>query len=357
MPAYGKEDAMLDKIEAISKDFEVEDRPKLTVVPAPIDMETGECTGEHILYYNKSGEPVKGKKAYRNIEFASISLNKYGMHVAFCPAKVVHGCNYLKLNNADELNTSVKRIQDTLQETGIHTNLETFKLSRLDLCKDAEMQEPVFSYFDLFRVLNGKYEPHKRQEPHGYYFGNKSRTAVFYDKGEEMTGRGIDIDTYGMKGKNMMRCEARLTGGRPVERHSGLVDIHSLNNRDAFESLRPIYKSMLTDFVFRTADSTKQMRIVLNEEVETLKYFRQAYKRNALMQYMTFKALQGGIVYKDTESIKHLLQEAGFNIKYIQRTLKEYERLTTCTQFIRKKYDGKRTVASLYDEVYTKMVA
>lgn len=348
---------MVDKVEVTFQDFKVADRPKLFLRPAKVDLQTGQNRDEFALWTQANGDILTGSGAHRNTDLASIDIDARGLKVSFCPAKVCHGNNYYKVQNSGELNASFKTVAEIVKDTGIQCDFESGTVCRLDLAKDKEMDEPFQIYRQLFCMLEAK-RAKPRDIGESYYFGNRTRQVSFYDKVHEMADKGLNIGEFGLINKNVMRCELRLTGAKPVAKYSGMVDIKTLSNADAFNNLSSTYNSVIADFVFRQKDNGGQMRFNFMREVETLMFFKSTYRRNSIQRYKAFKGIENIFQeFGNIDNFKTLLLQAGYERTYVFREVRELQRQISAVIQIDEKYKNKRTVQSLYDEVYTKMLA
>lgn len=350
---------MVDKVTVTvpQHSFEVVSSPKLTLKQAKVDLSNGEEKDKYLLWTDKNGHEITGASAFRATDLAIIDIDSRGLRVQFNPAVVCHKNNFWQIKNSEELNHSFKVVNDIVKDTGISCDFNQAVIYRLDLAKDKEMSERFDSYKRLFCVLNAK-----RAKPkdlvESYYFGNGSKQVVFYDKVHDMIDKKVDISGFGIADKNIMRCEMKLLKKESVAKHSGMVTIEEISKKDSFDMLDGIYKRMISDFVFRQKEDFQQLRFNFENQVELLKFYKSKYMRTGLDKYMAFKGLENILVELGSiENFKQALIEAGYDRTYVWRRSIKISQEIAAVIDINDKYKEKRTIQSLYDEIYTKLLA
>jgi len=349
---------MIDKVFVTLRDFHISARPKLALKLGKIDLETGENLYDFPLWKNpQTGDWVTGAGAHRNTDIAKIDIDMRGLKVEFNPAVVCHGNNFLKIKDSQELKSSFDTIKALVKDTGIECDFDSGNIQRIDLAKDREMAEPYLTYKQLFRFLEAK-RATPRDFGETYYFTNKSRQVSFYDKIHEMESKNIKVADFGIDGKNIMRCELRLLNSKTVVRNTGIHSIKALGQGDSFNNLGKVYNDVLSDFVFRDCNKGGQLRFNFLQEIDKLIYFKNTYKRNSLQRYLASYGIENVLRdYGSIENFKSVMLQAGYDRTYVFKEMREIQKQVLVIGEINEKYSSKRTVQSLYDEVYSKVLA
>jgi len=173
----------LDKIILRTREFDVRKNAALDIVLSTVDNVTGEELYPGVLWRNAL-TPVKGRKAYNN-NYRGISITIYPgrLKVEFNPNVIIFGDN-LRAVNYEQFMESINIVENSLNQVGISTNIENCKLSRIDLCRDIEVEHSYELYQSAFQMVSPKYMSRKNSTfKEGYFrIQNSARQYCYYHK-------------------------------------------------------------------------------------------------------------------------------------------------------------------------------
>jgi len=334
---------MIDKLEVSTSDFAITEEAIFRIWPASYESnEEDELHGG--VLYQQNGRYLYGAKAGMNRDTFNITIKPgFGMQVIFNPAVVIHKNNFLQVNE-DEFHKSIDIIEAELVNNGVHLDLDSANITRLDIAQDRDMQEPIPVYFQLFRMLKAKRAKPKECSD-GYYLQNGNRTLLFYDKVQEMLFSKKDVSA--IQGRNILRGEYRLLRKDAVRR-AGFTDIASIR-RTSFNDLANYYKASVSDFAFTVIPSPDEFAYSLKTEIEILSEFKSRYARNALARY--HEARTNLDRFGSIENYRTSLLAAGFDRAYIFRHIKEVIKCIALINEVEGE-NGKKNIGTLYQEMY-----
>lgn len=200
------------------------------------------------LFYDRSGIPCFGEKAFYNSETCNVDIYNGLSVVQFSAPKVVTGNNYYTSSKA-ETQLALQQVESYLSENGIHCNLQDSNVIRLDLTQTAETDFPFKTYMPVLQLLEGKRAKDKRAfQAQTMLFGNSSIQACCYDKIAEMKTHKLETAMYP---ENSFRAELRLLNKRKVQSSLHLESAKEVINHWA--EVKDQRQSLLKDFLFKTA--------------------------------------------------------------------------------------------------------
>lgn len=333
--------AGIDGIHLTSIDFVVKDIGKLK--STGWRQSTGGEIGEEpkILIKDFSGNDLRANKIYNNnCDIANYDISPYGLLIHFNPSKTLHAYNLI--STGKDLNYIVKSVQKEVQSIGIDVNIDSMKLSRFDIAKQATMKYDVSQYSSAFKLLHAK-RATKKEYPSGYYFSNKSRECVFYDKSLE-----AKIDEV-----NFMRGEVKYKDTKTTQRATQIISLNQLRET-SHEEINSFYSKHIIDNVFCRKNIGFQSVLDFNSEVQIMKSFIEKSKRGAWMQYLAMHNIDE--VLNDFGSIDKFIEcwsEAGYKRRQLFTMKSEIKQMINKKSFL----DNRRkkvTATALLDEVYQK---
>lgn len=333
--------AGIDGIHLTSPDFSVKDISKL--------KNTGwRQSGSHdigeepkVLIRDLSGNDIRAPKIYNNkCDIANYDISPFGLLIHFNPSKTLHP--YHLISTGSDLNYIVKTVQKEVQSIGIDVNIDSMKLSRLDIAKQATMKYDISQYAAAFKLLHAK-RASKKEYPSGYYFANKSRECVFYDKALE-----AKIDEV-----NFMRCEVKYKDTKTTQRATQIVSLSQLKGT-LNEEINGFYSKHITDNVFCRKKIGFQSVLDFSSEVQIMKSFIEINKRGAWMQYLAMhnidEVLNG---FGSIDKFVDCWEKAGYKRRQLFTMKSEIKRMINTKSFL----DSRRkkvTATALLEEVYQK---
>ncbi len=283
---------MLDKIHLYTSDFEVAKNAHLKIVPLDIDNATHEQINPQILWL-EGNTPIVGKLAYNNDYGANITIKHGRLTVTYNPSTMVYGNNYFSASQP-QINDTIQQVKCSLSEIGISVNVDTCKLSRIDLCRNIETEHPFKTYLPALELITPKWMP--RKDPmlrDGYYLkANGSIQYCMYDKIRELRDKQVDLNSLGIHAKYVSRSEIRLIKNRSVNTHLKIDTIAELNTEEHFHYRLEVYRDIMTNRFFRINNNKHKL---LNHENDRalICSFRNRYPNKAVEMFIIHKQITG----------------------------------------------------------------
>lgn len=333
--------AGIDGIHLTSKDYAIKDINALKKAGWKQSASGNIGDSADILIRDNSGKEIRANKVYNNEQkICKYDVSPYGVLMHFNPSKAYHAYNLI--STGKELNALTASIQKEVAQIGIDIDINAMRLSRLDLSKQSVMKHDVSSYASAFRLLQAKRSA-KKEYPSGYYFHNKKRETIFYDKALES-----DLEE-----ENFMRCETKWKDTKTVISATKIISLNQLTETSN-EDLNNVYRKHLTDNVFCRKNIGLQSVLDFSNEAEILKVFVATNKRSAWKDYLLLMDIDisltaiGGI-----EKFIDLCEVAGYSRAQRFRIKSELKNMINKKAFM----DGRRKKISpseLLEEVYQK---
>lgn len=353
---------MIDKVRlhAPFPAFAVGSEAPLLVAGATKHHSTGDELYNFELYKTKSGNIVRGSKAFYNSPLYSLDINGRGLSLEFNPAKVCLGDNVGSVTREQMLD-ACSQVQQDLSLNDIALDLNSAYLTRLDLQRTVHTEQPCSAYERVLSMLSPAHSTTAKYK--GYTrFGNKQWQAVFYDKVAELQDRKVEPKSVGLSpGEHLFRCEMRLMSKKAVNKRLELSELGDVCRPDVFSTLESRYKLLLREQVFQ--DREMRSDLLFTSEVEKLKYFKQlkdtgVLKRGALTHYfLTSGAEHISHAYGTIDNFKAVLLDLGFERSTVFRNVRKFSNALKLNKHFREKYAKKDSLTSLYSELYRKLAA
>lgn len=249
------------------------------------DIKAGkEESSEPFCIKDSRGHKVKGTKAILNEPSGlfQLTIDPTSCRLQFNPSKPYHA--HVLCSDEQTLKNRVNNVLLTLdQEYGIQVDLNSSKVTRIDIAKNMSLKNPVSLYSEVFSMLKMKRQ--KRSGIHDqetFNFGTAgTRFFQFYNKGLELQEAQYPSAITEPLGMKFMRGEIQLqkTG---IHTALGMKTFDHFRQTD-FQLYREKYVHLMKDelFKFQTIDSEEfQMSIQYEFDflIEELKKFRARHK-------------------------------------------------------------------------------
>lgn len=333
-----------------------------TIEPETISAKTGAVIRSTALWNDERGKAMRGVKAHYNGDNFNVTIKPLYKGARACCfvqlslPKYLTGSNFTPLTFTQS-REAVKKLAVGLSNVGINVLLEDADLSRVDLFRNALINEPFCSYISLLSRLNGKRQ-HKKEFGTTFLWGNAQWSSIIYEKRVEMIHRRC---TELPKQKNVIRGECQLK--RRKLNSVGLCKVSDLWKR--YADLPAIYAKLLKDTIFSVPFIDSDVIGASQLESEMLTYFRKC-KRNWLPEY--FQAV--GIAHlcgtagpetvlatlaKITESEGKRNNES--KQKYLSRWKRDITNKSFQIEALRVNGSSSRTMGDVYRELESKLTA
>jgi len=345
-------DIVFDKIKAYTWEFSIDKDAPLEIVPCSIGNNSREESNSTVLWWN-GFNPVYGQKAFVNRYGVSITIENGRLSFLFNPSSILFGNNF-KTVTFDELDESVKRVEIILTALGIHINLDTCKLSRVDLCCNIEVDHDVNLYRSALQIISPKFMPKKRVllDDGSYTVLNKSRQYLFYDKVKQMKSKGIDLEAGDVKTRNIMRCEVHLMNHKSIKNSLNVETLGELLDRNTFTRIKNIFKNIMKNDFFRLGD-LKDTGSTISTDSEIVRQIRTTYPNKAIDIFYLYKYLENEKPFS-LEDLTTLMTACGYSPSTISERKKQFLFALTLGQ-----KDGQKRLRSfdLLEEILSKIIS
>lgn len=225
---------MIDKIKLYTKDFTLNKYNNLIIKYSISNTDNIKIIEKQSYWYNTNNSSIN----------LTIIIKRDYLFIYFSPSKFYSNINYPLISNPDTLHYILREVEKACNNIGLHFELNKLKIGNIEIAKDIEIDYPISCYSHLFRSLSGKQlikQPHETN----WYFGNKSRGFIFYDKTKHLT------EKYNYKiANNILRAELRLKKPKIVRRDTSLNTVEDLLSPDILEYCNEIYKNLLHSLIF-----------------------------------------------------------------------------------------------------------
>jgi len=345
-------DIVFDKIKAYTSEFSIDKDAPLEIVPCSIGNNSREESNSTVLWWN-GFNPVYGQKAYLNRNGVNITIENGRLSFFFNPSSIMFGNNF-KIINFDEFKESLTRVGIILQAQGIHIDLETCKLSRVDLCCNIEVDHDVNLYRSALQLISPKFMPKKRVlvDDGSYTVLNKSRQYIFYDKLKQMKSNGIDIEAIDIRTHHIMRVEVRLMNHKSSKNSLNVETLGELLDRNIFTHIKNIFKDIMKNDFFRFGD-LKNIGSVISTDSEVIRQIRATYPNKAIDIFYLYKYLENESPFS-LEDLTSLMTACGYSPSTISERKKQFLFALTLGQ-----KDGEKSLraSDLLAEILSKIIS
>jgi hypothetical protein len=337
----------IDKIALHTTDFEVRNYSN-TIFGINSNRRQGLKEGLPV-FRDLNGAEVEANSFYHNSTLANYDINKKGLKISFNPSKQFHPYNLISTGEA--LESVINSIETELSEIGIKTNLNSSKIVRADITKNAILEAPFEFYLPALRLIRGK-----RQEtteyPNGYLISNSLHQTIIYDKAKKLE---LDEATCIIP-KNLFRGEVRATKGKAVSRFfnfsklSELMELHS-------SELDNSYKTYMSEIIFNSKNTEQQLSISFEDEVQFFQSLQEQFPRGYFNEWLNIFGIDYLLIkFGSLNNIQILFRESGQSRTNIYRFTKTIQRLIE-TRGQLSNLRREKTASEQLHEIKTKLIA
>lgn len=290
---------MLDTVRLFTKDFELASKNNF-VKQEQTDLSTGELLSEKVYCNLPSGARLNIKpQAEEHCLFLEVSL-----------PKLVYGTSLKELQEND-FERCIEKVAGEFETAGAIVDtgsLEKMAVSRLDLCKNIEVQHSIVDYLALLRncSFGRRNKANWQTETVLWYNGSQEFTA--YNKvlevknSKQALAAGVDSSSI----ENILRLESRLKSSAVVKRQ--------FSQRRSFAEcydFKLAKDKLLADYDSLVLNIGEQLQLNFLEDLERLQELREKTRYG----WQLFLAEYGTGLFLakysyDLELVKKLLLEA-----------------------------------------------
>ena len=260
--------AALDTLKLNTPEFEVSKNAELSILPHVFDM-SGAVEEQQPLFQDSSGREYVGQKAYLNTDSFQLTIKKGYLFVQLNANKLFHP--YRLQTDRKDREAQIRSVTADIQKAGIDCDFDAMSLSRLDICKQKQLQHSLMTYHTVFATLSAK---RQMSRVHGdtFLFTNNSRGTQWYDKSVE-----AEIPDL----KNLIRAELQLKNGKAVRGHTPFASLQDILQADT-EQITAIYNKQLKETLF-----TRTSEADVSEDIQLLAILQQQYPRYYVDKYLS----------------------------------------------------------------------
>lgn len=341
-----KSEVGIDKLHLTTQDFKVENIDSLGLKPHIKKQDENEIS-DTSLFTTTSGNNVVASGAFYNTDLYNLSINPKGLYINLNPSKFYHPY---------ELNTSLKKVDEAvsyaikdLKSKGVYFDAHDCRVSRTDLTRQFELQNPVHQYAHTMAMFKAK-RASNTMYPNASSWSNKSVEAVMYDKGLK---HALDHKLKGIN-TNYARFELKYKTGKSMANHlkrNSYSELLKTDEKFLFDS----YVNHWQNNIFKTLPK-EQLTFDFGSQVKLLRSMRES-GRGGLMNYVATKGIDtlindlGGWT-----GIQSFLMQGGYDEKYTYRQISKLKNLWDIARMNRKQ-TNQQTNMDLYTEIIEKLAS
>jgi hypothetical protein len=237
-----------------------------------------------------------------------------------------------------------------LKSIGISTDIQTAKVSRLDVFKTVETEEPFECYHPVLSMLRGQ-RMAKRDYGTTFLWGNQSQEICAYDKRAEMQQR--KVPTEGVP-DHPLRFEWRMLKGRKVrESLGGISSVADL--LAGYDHVRQSYAGTMEKQLFNR--SVREVATVTASEIEEQLLASRAQGNSRYWFDNWLKARGLAAVIGNLDAVHQAVKSVSENRSTQQKIMRKLEAAQTDAMMMKIIGPSPRTLAELYGELKSKVLA
>ncbi len=346
---------MIDTLKLSLTDYSISLGADLTIQPASHNHATGEMTANFKLWNSGSGW-VEGSKAFHNADDFNVSLKPGNSGnddavlclVQFSVPKIADGSNY---HPTDQKGTeaALRAIEGRLKSVGIRTDINTAKLSRLDVFKTVETDEPYECYHPVLSMLSGQ-RMAKRDYGTTFLWGNQSQEICAYDKRVEMQQRKVALEGVAL---HPLRFEWRMLKSRKVrESLGGISSVADL--LAGYDHVRQSYVGTMEKQLFNR--SVRDVATVTASEIEEQLLAARARGSSRYWFDDWLKARGLAAVIGNLDAVHQAVKVVSDNTSTCSKIMRKLKAAQTDAMTMKIIGPSPRTLAELYGELKSKVL-
>lgn len=345
---------MVDTVKLRITDYEVKSSSNLTIAPSSYKLADGILQQENYLFDTAEGQSVYGGKAYLNtpdfqLTIAPMRNSQVSCFVQFSAPKLLTGQNFNSVGSGG-LFASLNRLETQLHKQGIDCSVASADLSRLDIFKNAILDEPFAAYRPIFQLLKF---PRKKLRDYGETFlhtAGQSQLCI-YDKLAEMreTKQAMipNIDSAA-------RFELRLLNKKEINTKLGIVKASELVSN--YKDVKEYYRHHLGQTIFKYEPSEIEF-FSKDEIVQQLQRVEQITGRNYMNNYLELIGLETILQNTTIDTLKAAVMEVSGSRLKAYRIVKKLEKAEKDLLLMKSSPQSRKTYKELYLELLQKIAA
>ncbi len=342
----------IDKIALHTRDFKPLDLTDASLWGVNANRKQGSI-GELPTWKDSKGHEIKANGFHHNTDLFNLTIDYKGCNIQFNPSKIKH--QYNLLSTGVELKETISTIETEINKV-CSLDFKNMSLCRFDLARNESMDFPISMYFGGLRLLKGK-RSDSRNEPEGFYIGNRTHQSIFYNK---ETGLKYSLGNSNfITPPNFMRGECRWLKSLAVKRYAnGIRNINDLFELSPFD-LDSAYRNYFNRVIFVRSKIGDQLKIDWNDEIQLFQSLKKDMPKAYFSYWLQLNSINNLMEqFGSMQSLKDFISSAELGETRISvfRTLKKLEQLIA----LKGQLDKQRNVvtdASLLQEIKQRFVA
>jgi len=228
--------------------------------------------------------------------------------------KLLYGTSYHEVKEGD-CERAIAVMQSKLAEAGVRipqNNLESFKTSRVDFCRNIQVDYHIIDYLLTIKELEISRRAKQQFTGETVTFYNKQQELSFYNKVKEIRDKehAEDIQQFiSDKQENILRIESRLKRAQAIERELGRKDLKFAELFDFKQSRDNILKN-----IDRLIRPTTQLEFDFGGDLELAKRIKQERERGSFIEFLGVVGIEQFFARcgHDWEIVRKFLLECGY---------------------------------------------
>jgi hypothetical protein len=331
---------------------------KLQLQPSRIDTATGEMKANYPLWQNGE-EWITGAYAFHRDEHFHVKLQPQfkndgagvgtACYVRFEVPKFAGESNYHPIDfkgTREALHTA----ETLLKDVGIKTNIETAKITRLDVFKNVVADEPFSCYQPVLALLSGTRMKQRGYE-NGFLWENTRQEVCVYDKLQKMKHDRLPV--VGLPA-NSIRFEHRMKQAQKVRDTLSFSNVKELF--EDYSRIDAVYRETMKKQLFKY--SMPEMEVLFASELEAeMRFYQEQHGRNWRQKYFMDVGMYSLLQKTNMETLLYVLDKVGENKMQKSRLKREAQQMRFSSAALRLVPISNRTNGELYNELEAKLLA
>lgn len=347
----------VDSLHVLAGEWDVAPDHQLMVRSADFSPVTGEEKGSYLLW-REDGVAQFGRRAYYNDPQGRFFVDVHpvggqvrcGVHLSL-PRFASGGVDNVKLLSRTEAVDVLENLGRELSAVGVKTDLDTAQLSRVDVTRNVETDEPFTVYRPVLSLVEGKRMRDKREYVDGFLWGNSARQVVAYDKRAQLVAEKLRLTDVP---DHLLRFEMRLRDHRTAVSTLGYANVGDLKRE--YDGVSDVYRRTMRDNVFRFKPD--EFEVLSSRQIEEeLGAFREEAGRNWVAKWIEAIGVREIVKRCEPDTIAKVVEELTGDRKKAYRVAVKMRRGLVNSKMIRREASTQKTLRSLYRELERKVMA
>lgn len=341
----------IDTLQVNLAGFDVLPGHAMTVRPSPYLPSTGEVIGDYVLWEGQHGASGffndSGGRFFVDVRPKGGRVG-CSVHLSV-PKYATGGRHNLNLVDGEVTREVLTDLGKQLEAIGIRTNLLNAGLSRVDLTRNVQGDEPFSVYRPVLSLIEGKRMKDRREYVDGFLFGNTAQQVCVYDKVAQLEAMRTPVAGL----RNVLRFEYRARDGRTAK-NIGFNDVGSLLKN--YGEVPGVYRAKLREHVFRFRPDGLE---VLSAKVleDELTRFAECAGRNWFAKWVESYGVREITKLAEVDTVAKVVQEVTGDRNKAWRVARKLKEATVNVRFIQRDPSSRKSYRTLYAELCSKVLA